>query len=97
MKYSHRLLTLALAGVAAIGITASGCATPWFGSKAPKKDTTPVAATGSAVDLKEATVTYINNLCQMSREERDGAARELNEALLPNHASISCGRAGDVR
>jgi hypothetical protein len=97
MKFSHRMITLGLIGIAAIGITASGCATPWFGSKAPKKDAAPNAATGNPGDLKEATVAYINSLCEMPKEQRDSTFRELNQALLPNHASISCGRAGDLR
>jgi hypothetical protein len=95
MRYSHRVIALALTGIATIGMAASGCATPWFGSKAPKKDSTPATA-GATTDLKEATVTYINGLCQLPKEQRDGIFRELNEALLPNHANISCGRAGDL-
>lgn len=97
MKHSQRMITLALAGVAALGIAASGCATPWFGSKPAKKDSVSTAASAKAADLKEATITYIKSLCQLPQEQRDSTFRELNEALLPNHASISCGRAGEVR
>src|SRR5690348_2963787 len=38
MKYPQRLVFLAMAGVVAVGITASGCATPWFENK-PKGNT----------------------------------------------------------
>jgi hypothetical protein len=71
-------------------VTASGCATPWFGTDQHS------SASGPTVphDLRQATVTYINGLCRLPKEERDPTVRELNESLLPNHAAISCGRGG---
>ncbi len=88
MKYAQRLVSLTMAGIVAVGMTASGCATPWFETK-PKgnPDTQPSAPP----DMRSAAATYINTLCRMSREQRDTKVRELNEAVLPNHATISCG------
>jgi len=88
MNYAHRLISLAMAGIVAVGMTASGCASPWFAT-APKgnADSQPNAP----ADLKSAAATYINSLCKMPREQRDPKVRELNEAVLPNHATISCG------
>lgn len=88
MKYAHRLVFLAMAGIVAVGMTAAGCATPWFENK-PKgnPDTQPSAP----ADVRSAAATYLNALCKMSREQRDTKVRELNEALLPNHVTISCG------
>lgn len=91
MKYARRMVILGLSGVLAVCMTASGCATPWFGQERAKDPATPVKG-----DLKQAVVTYINGLCKMPKEQRDPAIRELNEALLPNHAAISCGRGGDL-
>lgn len=89
MKYAHRLVSLAMAGIVAVGMTASGCATAWFETKAkaPAADTPPSAPP----DMKSAAATYINTLCKLPREQRDTKVRELNEAVLPNHATISCG------
>jgi len=77
-----------MAGIVAVGMTASGCATPWFENK-PKgpADTQPSAPP----DMRSAAATYINSLCKMSREQRDTKVREFNEAVLPNHVTISCG------
>ena len=88
MKYASRLVCLAMAGIVAVGMTASGCATAWFETK-PKgnADTQPSAAP----DTRSAAATYINTLCRMPRDQRDTKVRELNEAVLPNHATISCG------
>jgi len=88
MKYAQRLLSLAVAGIVAAGMTASGCATPWFENK-PKGNPDPPPS--AAPDMRTAAATYINTLCKMSREQRDTKVRELNEAVLPNHATISCG------
>jgi hypothetical protein len=87
MKYAQRLVW-AMAGIIALGMTASGCATPWFETK-PKANIDPQPS--APADMKSAAATYINTLCKMSREQRDTRVRELNEAVLPNHATISCG------
>ncbi len=76
------MLTLAL----------SGCAGRWFESR--PQGNVAASPVNSSDDLKGATVTYLRNLCTLPREQRDLAARELNESLLPNHAAISCGRGG---
>lgn len=92
MSYTHRLVSLALAGIVAVGMTASGCATPWFGNAKhaqPQADSNQPA--NPAADPKQATITYINGLCKLPKEQHDALMRELNEALLPNHATISCG------
>jgi hypothetical protein len=88
MRYARRLVVLATAGIVAVGMTASGCATPWFENK-PKGNTD--IQPSAAPDMRSAAATYINTLCKMSREQRDTKVRELNEAVLPNHATISCG------
>jgi len=96
MSHTHRWVCLALAGIVAAGVAGSGCATPWFGTAA--KSAQPQAASAQLadpkMDLKQATVTYINGLCKLPKEQHDALARELNEALLPNHATISCGPGG---
>jgi len=88
MKYAQRLVSLAMAGIVAVGMTASGCATPWFENK-PKG--TSATEQSAPPDVRSAAATYINTLCKMSREQRDIKVRELNEAVLPNHATVSCG------
>lgn len=88
MKYAQRLVFLAMAGIVAVGMTASGCATPWFETK-PKGNAEPQPS--AAPDMRSAAATYINTLCRMPRDQRDTKVRELNEAVLPNHATISCG------
>lgn len=88
MKYGKRLVSLAMAGIVTIGMTASGCATPWFQNK-PRGDAEPQPS--AAPDPRSAAATYINTLCKMSREQRDTKVRELNETVLPNHVTISCG------
>ncbi len=94
MKYSFRMIVLSLTGIVAIGVAASGCATPWFATSGAEKDSarskdTPPA--GDSRNLAQATITYLNGLCRLSKEQRDASFRELNEALLPNHATLSCG------
>jgi hypothetical protein len=88
MRYAHRLTVIGLAAIAA-GLTAAGCATPWFGNRKPEPaaPSRPVASD----DQKSAAAAYINGLCKLPREQRDMQVRELNEAVLPNHATISCG------
>jgi hypothetical protein len=91
MKFPERLVILGVAAVLTVGVAASGCATPWFGGKAAPD---AGSAQGQS-DMRQAAVTYINGLCKLPKEQRDPVVRELNEALLPNHAAISCGRAGE--
>jgi hypothetical protein len=88
MKYAQRLSCLAMTGIVVAAMTASGCSSSrWFENKPQSHiDAQPSAP----ADLKSAA-TYINGLCKMSREQRDTKVRELNEAVLPNHANISCG------
>ena len=94
MSDSHKTIALILAGVLGVGIAASGCATPWFGNRTTTKaEASP--QTNRPGDLKQATVSYISGMCKLPKEQRDAAFRELNEALLPNHAAISCGRGGE--
>jgi hypothetical protein len=95
MKYSKRTIALTVVGVLAVGIAASGCATPWFGKGSTATKDEKAAATNNPGDLKQATVSYINGICKLPKEQRDATFRELNEALLPNHAAISCGRGGE--
>jgi hypothetical protein len=74
-------------------MTAAGCATPWFGK--PNKSNADTQA-GAPNDMKTAAAASINGLCKLPKEQRDPQVRELNEAVLPNHAAISCGPgAGD--
>jgi hypothetical protein len=87
MKHADRMVALGLMGIVTVGMTAAGCATPWFGN--PKGNGEPSAPRSK--DLKTAAATYINGLCKLPKEQRDPQIRELNEALLPNHANISCG------
>src|SRR5690242_7704258 len=91
MKHAERTLALGLAGVIAVGMTVAGCATPWFGnSKARHEDPQPVPIAPDG-DLRSVSASYINSLCKLPKEQRDPQVRALNEAILPNHATISCG------
>jgi len=92
MSYAHRLVSLGLAGVVAIGATVAGCASPWFGNAKHERAQASQPA-NTAADLKQATITYITGLCKLPKQQHDDLLRELNEALLPNHATISCGPA----
>ncbi len=83
-----------MAGVIAAGIAVSGYATPWFGSSHARKEAAASPASQPA-DLKEAAIAYLNELCKQPKEQRDATFREVNEALLPNHATLSCGAGGD--
>ncbi len=93
MRYRYRKTALVTAGVVAVGIAASGYATTWFGSSHTRKDA--AAPASHPPDLKEAAIAYLNDLCKLPKEERDETFREVNEALLPNHATLSCGAGGD--
>jgi hypothetical protein len=74
-------------------LTLSGCATGrWFETRPKQGDA--ASTPSSPTDLKSSTVTYVKGICALPREQRDAQLRELNEALLPNHAAISCGRGG---
>src|ERR1700722_370234 len=86
MKYSQRLVA------AAGGMTLSGCAGRWFDTRPQHKDAESVA--NAPNDFNAQAAAYVRDLCALPREERDTRARALNEALLPNHANISCGRGG---
>ena len=90
MNYTQRLTAIALAGIVAAGMTAAGCATPWFG----KAKTDTDAHSSAPDDQRAAAASYINALCKLPREQRDAQVRDLNEAVLPNHATISCGPGG---
>ena len=96
MSHSQKRVSLGLAGILAVCITAAGCATPWFGSS--KKTPAPgdQAPASVSVDSKQGAVAYVNGLCKLTPEQRETQVRELNEALLPNHAAISCGRGGNA-
>ena len=92
MKYALRTRELTLAVAILATGTLAGCSGRWFDLR-PQGDTAQ-SATPSQGDLKTSTVTYIQGLCALPREQREPQVRELNEALLPNHATISCGRGG---
>ena len=76
--------------LSAVAIT--GCAGRWFDTR-PQTNTAQ-APSAAPSDLKGSTVAYIQGLCSLPREQRDPQVRVLNEALLPTHANISCGRGG---
>jgi hypothetical protein len=86
MKYAQRV------AAAALVVALSGCAGRWFDTHPKRSDAAPV--TSSTNDFDSQAATYIRDLCALPREERDMRVRALNEALLPNHANISCGRGG---
>ena len=78
----------------AIVLTLCGCSNGrWFETRPGQGNTAPPPSS-SPTDLNSSTVTYIRGLCALPREQRDAQLRALNEALLPNHAAISCGRSG---
>jgi hypothetical protein len=95
MKYAQRLPRIALAGIVAAGMAAAGCATPWFGKAKADSNAHPSVPDDPRGDprgdQRAAAASYINALCKLPREQRDAQVRELNEAVLPNHATISCG------
>lgn len=71
----------------------SGCAGRWFESGPKGNNAAPAA--NAANDFNTQAATYVRDLCALPREQRDRRLRALNEALLPNHANISCGRGGN--
>lgn len=93
MKYTQRTAAFViLSGILVTGMTASGCAAPWFSNPTPKKEA--ARPDSPSTDLKQATVGYINGLCKLPREQRDLSLHELNETLLPNHVTVACGPGG---
>ena len=81
------------AAATALGVTLSGCASGrWFESHPQGNAAAPQVS--SATDFNTQAATYVRDLCALPREQRDMRVRALNEALLPNHANISCGRGG---
>jgi hypothetical protein len=95
MKYAKSRSAAVRVGAfgVAIALALCGCATGrWFETRPKQGDTAPPPST--TTDLKSSTVTYVRGICALPREQRDAQLRELNEALLPNHAAISCGRGG---
>ena len=97
MNIAERRSALRSAGIfaaaTALVMALSGCATGrWFESHPQANAATPQPS--SATDFNTQTAMYVRNLCSLPREQRDMQVRALNEALLPNHANISCGRGG---
>ena len=81
------------AAATALVMALSGCAPGrWFESRPQANAATPQS--NPVTDFNTQAVTYVRNLCALPREQRDMRVRALNEALLPNHANISCGRGG---
>ena len=96
MKYAKR--RSASVRVGAFGVVMMlalcGCSTGrWFETR-PQQGNSAPPPPSSATDLKSSTVNYVRAACALPREQRDAQLRALNEALLPNHAAISCGRGG---
>jgi len=91
MKHEVRVAAAA-AGILTVTCGLSGCtAGRWFDHSQAVAAAPPANAAG---DLKLATVTYVHELCDLPKEQRDPAVRALNESLVPNHAVIYCGRGG---
>jgi hypothetical protein len=86
----------ALAGLAVIlaaSLTLSGCAAGrWFESGGHPNNTQ--SSDTSSSDPKAGSVAYLRSLCTLPREQRQAQVRALNEALLPDHVVVSCGRSG---
>jgi hypothetical protein len=92
MKHEVRVAAAAAAGLLTVTLGLSACAAGrWFERPQATATAPPANASG---DLKLATVTYIHELCELPKEQRDPALRALNESLVPNHAVIYCGRGG---
>jgi hypothetical protein len=96
MKYAKRRFASVRVGAfgAAIVLALCGCTTGrWFETR-PQQGDAASPPPSSPADLKSSTVNYVRGVCALPREQRDAQLRALNEALLPNHAAISCGRSG---
>jgi len=91
MKHTQKTFALGLAGIVAVGLTAAGCDTPWFGHPKTHTDAQDAAPSLPGGDQRVVAANYINSLCKLAKEQRDPQVRALNEAVLPNHATISCG------
>lgn len=92
MKHEVSVVAAAAAGILTVTLGLSGCtAGRWF--EHPQATADPPHATASN-DLKLATVTYVREVCELPKEQRDPVLRALNESLVPNHAVIYCGRGG---
>ena len=89
MKYSQ---WLAAAALVTLMTTLSACAGRWFDTRPKHDDAAPVVDASN--DFNAQAAAYVRDVCALPREERDTRLRALNEALLPNHANISCGRGG---
>jgi hypothetical protein len=96
MKYEQKRSASVRAGAFAVAmvLALTGCAGGrWFETRSRPDDSSPPPPI-AATDLKSSTVTYIRNLCALPRDQRDAQLRDLNESVLPNHATISCGPGG---
>jgi hypothetical protein len=89
---ASRARVVALSGALIVVATLSGCSGRWFDLR--PQGNSAQSQTQSENDQKASAVNYVRTLCALPREQRDPQVRELNEAILPNHATISCGRGG---
>jgi hypothetical protein len=89
--------TLCKSGLVGLAVVLStvaltGCAGGrWFENSSGHP--TPSSDTGAG-DQKAASAAYIRSLCALPREQRQSQVRSLNEAVLPDNVTISCGRTG---
>ena len=96
MKYAKRRFASVRIGAFGVAMVLAlcGCSTGrWFETRPRQGDTAPPPPS-LPTDLKSSTVNYVREVCALPREQRDAELRALNEALLPNHAAVSCGRGG---
>lgn len=69
----------------------AGCAGGrWFQAERP--NTSPSSDTSN--DPRAASAAYIRSLCALPSEQRQRQVRSLNEAVLPDNVTLSCGRSG---
>jgi hypothetical protein len=95
MKHEVRVAAAAAAALLTVTLGLSGCAPGrWFEHPQAAAAATTAPPANASGDLKLATATYIHELCELPKEQRDPALRALNESLVPNHAVIYCGRGG---
>ena len=96
MKYAKRRFASVRVGAFGVAILLAlcGCTSGrWFETH-PQQADTAAPPPSSPTDLKSSTVNFVRGVCALPRDQRDAQLRALNEALLPNHAAISCGRGG---